>query len=146
MPLARQSSLPRSRQSPAAYGGVACADGENDVEKHFTALELLVSLGWRTIGAKQNEISSIQFNWARKVRGKVKQNLFWAAIHNVITILVAAGVLNPLFRVLLRPEWSALAMNASTLTVTLNALLLNRAPWRNEPLPTQSLVDARLQR
>jgi hypothetical protein len=59
MPLARQSSLPRSRQSPPAYGGVACADGENDVEKHFAALELLVSLGWRTIGAKQNEISSI---------------------------------------------------------------------------------------
>jgi hypothetical protein len=29
------------------------------VEKHFAALELLVSLGWRTIGAKQNEISSI---------------------------------------------------------------------------------------
>jgi hypothetical protein len=72
MPLARQSSLPRSRQSPPAYGGVACADGEHDVEKHFAALELLVSLGWRTIGAKQNEISSIQFNWARKVRGAAR--------------------------------------------------------------------------
>lgn len=70
---------------------------------------------------------------ARKVRGKIKQNLFWAAIYNVIAIPVAAGVLYPLFRVLLRPEWSALAMNASTLTVTLNALLLNRAPWRKKP-------------
>jgi Cu2+-exporting ATPase len=67
---------------------------------------------------------------ARKVRGKIKQNLFWAAIYNVIAIPVAAGVLYPSFRVLLRPEWSALAMNASTLTVTLNALLLNRAPRR----------------
>jgi P-type Cu2+ transporter len=70
---------------------------------------------------------------ARKVRGKIKQNLFWAAIYNVIAIPVAAGVLYPSFRVLLRPEWSALAMNASTLTVTLNALLLNRAPWRKKP-------------
>jgi Cu2+-exporting ATPase len=67
---------------------------------------------------------------ARKVRGKIKQNLFWAAIYNVIAIPVAAGILYPWFRVLLRPEWSALAMNASTLTVTLNALLLDRAPWR----------------
>jgi Cation transport ATPase len=70
---------------------------------------------------------------ARKVRGKIKQNLFWAAIYNVIAIPVAAGILYPWFRLLLRPEWSALAMNASTLTVTLNALLLNRAPGRKKP-------------
>jgi P-type Cu2+ transporter len=67
---------------------------------------------------------------ARKVRGKIKQNLIWAAIYNVIAIPVAAGILYPSFRVLLRPEWSALAMNASTLSVTLNALLLSRAPRR----------------
>jgi Cu2+-exporting ATPase len=70
---------------------------------------------------------------ARKVRGKIKQNLFWAAIYNVIAIPVAAGILYPWIRLLLRPEWSALAMNASTLTVTLNALLLNRAPGRKKP-------------
>ena len=63
---------------------------------------------------------------ARKVRGKIKQNLFWAAIYNLIAIPVAAGVLYPSFGLLLRPEWSALAMSASTVTVTLNALLLNR--------------------
>jgi Cu2+-exporting ATPase len=63
---------------------------------------------------------------ARKVRGKIKQNLFWAAIYNVIAIPVAAGVLYRSTGVLLRPEWSALAMSASTVTVTLNALLLNR--------------------
>src|SRR5215470_10400335 len=67
---------------------------------------------------------------ARRVRGKIKQNLFWAAIYNVIAIPIAAGALYPLLGVLLRPEWSALAMSASTVTVTLNALLLNRAPWR----------------
>lgn len=63
---------------------------------------------------------------AQKVRGKIRQNLFWAAIYNVIAIPVAAGVLYPFFGLLLRPEWSALAMSASTITVTLNALLLNR--------------------
>jgi Cu2+-exporting ATPase len=34
--------------------------------------------------------------------------------------------------VLLRPEWAALAMSASTVTVTINALLLNRAPFGDE--------------
>lgn len=63
---------------------------------------------------------------ARAVRGKVVQNLFWASIYNVLAIPIAAGVLYPVFRVLLAPEWSALLMSVSTITVTLNALLLNR--------------------
>jgi P-type Cu2+ transporter len=63
---------------------------------------------------------------ARKVRGKIKQNLFWAAIYNLIAIPVAAGALYPSMGILLRPEWAALAMSASTVTVTINALLLNR--------------------
>ena len=63
---------------------------------------------------------------ARRVRGKIKQNLFWAAIYNVIAIPIAAGALYPSLGVLLRPEWAALAMSASTVTVTINALLLNR--------------------
>ena len=63
---------------------------------------------------------------AQAVEGKIKQNLFWAAIYNVIALPLAAGVLYPAFKILLRPEWAALAMSASTITVTLNALLLNR--------------------
>jgi Cu2+-exporting ATPase len=63
---------------------------------------------------------------ARKVRGKIKQNLFWAAIYNMIAIPIAAGVLYPWTGLRLRPEWAALAMSASTVTVTINALLLNR--------------------
>jgi Cu2+-exporting ATPase len=63
---------------------------------------------------------------ARKVRGKIKQNLFWAAIYNLLALPVAAGALYRSFGLLLRPEWAALAMSASTVTVTMNALLLNR--------------------
>jgi cation transport ATPase len=54
---------------------------------------------------------------------KMKQNLFWAAIYNVIAIPVAAGVLYPL-GILLRPEVGALAMSASSITVATNAVLL----------------------
>lgn len=63
---------------------------------------------------------------ARAVRGKIKQNLFWAAIYNVLAIPVAAGVLYTSLGILLRPEWAALLMSASTIIVTFNALLLRR--------------------
>ncbi len=63
---------------------------------------------------------------ARAVRTKIKQNLFWAAIYNLLAIPVAAGVLYPSLGLLLRPEWAALLMSASTVIVTVNALLLKR--------------------
>jgi len=68
---------------------------------------------------------------ARRVRRKIKQNLFWAAIYNVIAIPLAAGVLYPALGILLKPAWAALAMSASTVTVTLNALLL--PPLKSAP-------------
>ena len=58
---------------------------------------------------------------------KMKQNLFWAAIYNVIAIPIAAGALYPAFGLLLRPEFGALAMSASSITVVSNALLLRRS-------------------
>ena len=63
---------------------------------------------------------------ARRVHRKIKQNLFWAAIYNLIAIPLAAGVLYPSLGILLKPAWAALAMSASTVTVTVNALLLRR--------------------
>jgi len=69
----------------------------------------------------------ISITLARQVEKKIKQNLFWAAIYNLLAIPFAAGVLYPSLGILLRPEWAALLMSASTLIVTANALLLNRA-------------------
>src|SRR6267143_5423814 len=68
---------------------------------------------------------------ARRVHRKIKQNLFWAAIYNLIAIPLAAGVLYPSLGILLKPAWAALAMSASTVTVTVNALLL-RPPEHTE--------------
>ena len=67
---------------------------------------------------------------ARGVRTKIVENLFWAAIFNILAIPIAGGALYPSFRVLLAPEVSALLMNGSTLTVTLNALMLSRIRLR----------------
>ena len=65
---------------------------------------------------------------------KMKQNLFWAAIYNVIAIPIAAGVLYPAFGILLRPEFGALAMSASSITVVTNALLLRRTEKTMTPV------------
>jgi Cu2+-exporting ATPase len=86
---------------------------------------------------------AVAISLARKVRGKIKQNLFWAAIYNLIAIPIAGGALYPWTRLLLRPEWAALAMSTSTVTVTINALLLNRAALTAEPAaPTGPAVTA----
>ncbi len=60
---------------------------------------------------------------------KMKQNLFWAAIYNVIAIPIAAGILYPL-GILLNPAIGALAMSASSITVATNAVLLKRVEPR----------------
>ena len=57
---------------------------------------------------------------------KMRQNLFWAAIYNLVAIPIAAGALYPSWGIMLRPEFGALAMSASSITVVANALLLRR--------------------
>ncbi len=57
---------------------------------------------------------------------KMKQNLFWAAIYNMLAIPVAAGVFYSSFGLTLRPEISALLMSASSIIVATNAVLLKQ--------------------
>jgi len=61
---------------------------------------------------------------------KMKQNLFWAAIYNVLAIPVAAGVFYNSFGWSLRPEISALLMSASSIIVATNAVLLKKVEAR----------------
>src|SRR5439155_219362 len=87
---------------------------------------LYVAVDGRTFGliAVADRIRPAALVLARRVQRKIKQNLFWAAIYNLIAIPLAAGVLYPSLGILLKPAWAALAMSASTVTVTVNALLL----------------------
>ena len=62
---------------------------------------------------------------SRATMSKMTQNLVWATAYNVVAIPMAAGLLQPL-GIVLRPEWGALVMSASTVIVAVNALLLRR--------------------
>jgi Cu+-exporting ATPase len=62
-------------------------------------------------------------NLSKKTVNKIKQNLFWAFIYNVIAIPIAAGILYP---ILLPPALAALFMAMSSVTVVSNSLLLKR--------------------
>jgi len=67
---------------------------------------------------------------ARRTMAKVRQNLAWAFGYNLVVLPIAAGVLLPGFGLLLTPPLAALLMAMSSITVVVNALLLQDGPQR----------------
>ena len=61
---------------------------------------------------------------AKATMRKVKQNLFWAFIYNVLGIPLGAGLFYPFMTLIISPELAGLLMAVSSVTVTLNTLLL----------------------
>lgn len=64
---------------------------------------------------------------SRHTMGNIRQNLFFAFIYNALGIPVAAGVLYPVFGVLLSPILASAAMSLSSVSVIVNALRLRNA-------------------
>ena len=73
-----------------------------------------------------NKLSSILTlrQLSQKTVNKIHQNFIYALVYNLILIPVAAGVLTPI-GITLRPEFAALAMSLSSISVVLNSLSLN---------------------
>src|SRR5262249_34466213 len=64
---------------------------------------------------------------SRRAMRVMRQNLFWAFVYNVVSIPVAAGVLYPVFGILLSPILASAAMAFSSVSVVTNSLRLKTA-------------------
>ncbi|HEY0545840.1 MAG TPA: copper-translocating P-type ATPase [Pyrinomonadaceae bacterium] len=70
-------------------------------------------------GSLKGVVTAIEIS--RATLRNIKQNLFGAFIYNVLGIPIAAGVLYPVFGILLSPIIAGAAMAASSITVVTNA-------------------------
>jgi P-type Cu2+ transporter len=71
---------------------------------------------------------------------KMRQNLGWAIGYNVIALPIAAGVFQPAFGLVLRPEIAAISMSGSSVIVAVNALLLKRLRLPKPAQPEDATV------
>jgi P-type Cu+ transporter len=62
----------------------------------------------------------------RATMRNIRQNLFFALVYNAAGVPVAAGLLYPMFGILISPMFAAFAMSASSFSVVMNALRLRR--------------------
>ena len=74
----------------------------------------------------RNDLSDVPkaIKLSRMTMSKIKQNMFWALIYNIIGIPVAAGILYPSFGILLNPMIAGGAMAFSSVSVVTNSILL----------------------
>jgi Cu+-exporting ATPase len=94
--------------------GIAMATGSD------IAIE---SAGIALLGGDIHKISQA-IDLSKNTLRTIKQNLFWAFIYNIIGIPIAAGVLYPIWGIVLNPIFAGLAMAFSSVSVVGNSLRL----------------------
>jgi len=123
-------------------------DGINDAPALMQADLGIVMWSWTDVAMEsggiilmKNDLNDISnaISLSKETVGKIRQNLFFSLMYNVLGIPIAAWALST-FGIALRPEFAGLAMALSSVSVVTNSLLLklyrpNKINWISKIAP-----------